>query len=322
MLCFQNSYLLYFVSRILKKCKVSKILITGGTGLVGTHLTNKLIAKGHEVAYLSRSAGEQNGIKRFKWDIKDGYIDPEAFAGVTAVINLAGAGIADKRWSASYKKELYDSRILSTRLLVEKIRLHQLHLDAFVSTSAIGIYGNHTTHSAIESDAAASDFLAQLCKDWEAEANGLPQTRKVIIRVGIVLAKESGFIPQVAGPIKWGVGAVLGKGNQKTSWIHIDDLCGAYIKAIEDNEMQGVYNAVAPSPETNKIITQEMARKLHRPLWLPPVPGWALALLFGEMSSALLANLMVSSAKLQQEGFHFAYPQLQNALDNLLPDTK
>lgn len=300
---------------------MSKILITGGTGLVGSFITQDLLNKGHEVVYLSRNTGDRVGMKIFRWDINEGYIDPLAFEGVNAVINLAGAGIADHRWTKSYKKELYESRIRSTRLLVDFINTHHIKLDAFVSTSAMGFYGNNTLKLAVETDLPGNDFLATLCNDWEQEAAKIRNTRLVVLRVGVVLAKESGFIPKVARLIRYGLGSVLGNGKQLMSWIHIADLSALYLKAITDTNIAGTYNAVSPYPESNKTITYAMAKTIRRPIVLPPVPKIALQLIFGELSSTLLANQEISSAKTEQTGFIFTYPRLQNALDNLLSDT-
>jgi uncharacterized protein (TIGR01777 family) len=299
---------------------MKKILITGGTGAVGTHLTQMLVARGYEVVILSRKAGIKNGIKLYSWNPINGDIDTAAFNQVNHVIHLAGAGIADHRWTDSYKKEIYDSRIQSTRLLVNTILQHNIQLDSFVSTSAIGIYGNAIQGVADESYPIAHTFLAKVCKDWENETNAIDAKgiRKVIVRVGVVLAKESGFIPEVAKPIKLFAGAVLGSGKQLLSWIHMDDLCGIYLKAIEDKCMVGPYNAVAPQPVSNKDITRSMAQKLHRPLFLPAVPEFMLRVLFGEVAGTLVADQAVSSKKIQEKGFIFQYPTLDTALNNLL----
>lgn len=299
---------------------MKKILITGGTGAVGTHLTQMLVAKGYEVVMLSRKAGVKNGIQLYAWNPTNGDIDVAAFNQVNHVIHLAGAGIADHRWTDSYKKEIYDSRIQSTRLLVNTILKHKIQLDSFVSTSAIGIYGNAVQGVADESYPLAPTFLAKVCKDWEDETNAIDATgiRKVIVRVGVVLARESGFIPEVAKPIKLFAGAALGSGNQMLSWIHMDDLCGIYVKAVEDACMVGPYNAVAPQPVSNVEITRRMAKKLHRPLFLPAVPEFMLRILFGEVAGTLVADQAVSSKKIEGSGFVFKYPTLDTALNNLL----
>jgi uncharacterized protein (TIGR01777 family) len=297
---------------------VSKILITGGTGLVGTHLTKLLLKKGHSVVYLSRKSGEKNGIRLFKWDIERGELDIEAFNGVDAVVHLAGLGIADKRWTTDYKEKIYSSRIQSTQLLVNTILKNNIPLNSFVSTSAIGIYGNNITGTADENYPTATNFLAKVCHDWEHEAFKLQTTKVVIIRVGVVLAKESGFIPEVAKPIRYFMGAPLGNGNQHISWIHIDDLCAIYAQAILDPNMHGPYNAVAPTVISNKAITQDMATKMHRPILLPPVPKFVLQLLFGELSTTLVANQAVSSKKIEHTGFTFQFTTATEALNNLL----
>jgi uncharacterized protein (TIGR01777 family) len=319
---FQNIQKPNFVSRILKKHKVSKILIAGGTGMVGSYITRLLLNEGQEVVYLSRTAGIKAGIKSYEWNPQRGYIDPLALEGVDAVINLAGAGIADHRWTKTYKKELYNSRILSTRLLVETINKSQVKPEVFISASGMGFYGLNTPKPAVESDRPGDDFLAGLCDHWEQEAARLSGSRLVVLRLGVVLAKKGGFIPRVSRLIRFGIGSVLGSGRQVMSWIHIADLGALVLKAINDKQMEGTYNAVSPDPCSNKEITYGMARKLNRVIILPPAPAFALKLILGEITSSLLANQEVSSAKTEDTGFVFRYPRLQNALDNLLPDTK
>lgn len=299
---------------------MKKILITGGTGGIGTKLTQKLLAKGYEVVMLSRKAGEKNGIRLFAWNPANGTIDTSAFEGVKHIIHLAGAGVADHRWTTSYKKEIYSSRIQSTKLLVDTIRQNKLKPDSFVSTSAIGIYGDELKGVAHENYPVGDSFLSNVCRDWEAEANkaNAEGIRTVIIRVGVVLSKDAGFIPEVAKPMRLFAGAALGNGKQMLGWIHIDDLCNMYIRAVEDTGMTGPYNAVAPFPVSNKEITHRMAAKLHRPILLPPVPEFALRILFGEMAATLVANQTVSSAKITDTGFEFMYPTIDAALNNLL----
>lgn len=293
-----------------------KIVITGGSGLVGKHLTSLLVQSGYEVAHIGRKSYITNGLICYEWNIDKGYIDPKALENTGYIIHLAGAGVADKRWTDARKKEIYESRIQSTRLLVNYLNQTPHQVKALIGTSAIGIYGNDT-NNANENSPAASTFLGKVCSDWESETLKA-NLRTCIIRVGIVLAKEGGFIPEVAAPIKKLVGAALGSGKQYVSWIHIHDLCHIYLKAIQDSSIQGVYNAVAPNPVTNKELTQLLAKKLHRPILLPPVPTFALNLLFGEMASMLVANQKVSAEKIVSSGFQFSYPQLEQALDNLL----
>ena len=299
---------------------MSKILITGGTGLVGKRIANELVKAGNEVVLLGRKSGIFNGFTCYKWDPARQEIDTAALQGVQAIIHLAGAGVADKAWTKAYKQEIYNSRILSTRLLVNSLKHTPNQVQTFISASAIGIYGNNCPYPTTEEAPAADTFLARVCKDWESEALQAESfgLRTAIIRIGVVLAKEGGFIPQVAKPIKFYAGAPLGSGNQYISWIHIHDLAEMFIKAVFDYQMRGIYNAVAPHPVSNKTITNAMAKKLHRPILLPPVPTFALKIIFGEMASMLIANQYIDSKKIEQTGFNFQYPTLDKALDELM----
>lgn len=296
------------------------ILITGGTGLVGRHLSQLLIKNGYQVKLLGRKSGIINGFKCYKWDLEAHYLELEAFRDTDAIIHLAGAGIADKRWTDEYKKTIYDSRILSTRLLANTLTTTSHQVKTFISTSAIGIYGNDINGLAKEDYPTANTFLAKVCQDWEKETQPimLQNIRTAVIRVGVVLARESGFVPEVSKPIKFGMGAALGSGKQLVSWIHIDDLCNLYLKALEDSTMQGPYNAVAPTPVDNNTITRMMAKLLNRPVFLPPVPFFALKLLFGEMATLLIANQGISSHKVEQAGFKYQFSDVEGALKQLL----
>jgi len=299
---------------------MEKVLITGGTGLVGQHLARRLISKGYEIVMLSRHAGEKNRIKLFRWDVQKGEIDHAAFHGVNHVIHLAGAGVAEKRWTKAYKQEIRDSRIRALRLLFETVKERNIPLKSLVSASGVSIYGLDPAGIVSETTAPAFDFLAKVSIDWEEEALRFEKLgiRAVMLRTGVVLAKESGFIPEVAKPMKFYAGAPLGTGKQWVSWIHIDDLCNIYVKAIEDSSMNGPYNAVAPHPVTNREITVKMGRKLHRPVWLPPVPAFVLRLLVGEVTEILTTGQNVSSQKIEQAGYSFLFPDIDAALDNLL----
>jgi uncharacterized protein (TIGR01777 family) len=299
---------------------MEKILITGGTGLVGQHLAKRLIAKGYEVVMLSRHSGEKNGIKLYRWDIKKGEIDHTAFHGVNHVIHLAGAGVAEKRWTKAFKQEIHDSRVRSLKLLFETVKERSVTLKSFVSASGVSIYGLDPEGIMHESHPPAFDFLAKVSLDWEAAAERFESLgiRTVMLRTGVVLAKESGFIPEVSKPMKFFAGAPLGSGKQWISWIHIDDLCGIYLKAIEDNTMRGPCNAVAPHPVTNKEITVKIGKRLHRPVWLPPVPAFVLQLLVGEVTEILVTGQNVSPQKIEKAGYTFLFPDVDSALDNLL----
>jgi uncharacterized protein (TIGR01777 family) len=297
----------------------NRVIITGGTGLVGRALKSMLEHQGYTVSLLSRRGNKDAAT--YEWNPAMGTIDESIFYNHDYIIHLAGAGVADKRWTTSYKKEIYDSRIQSTQLLVKKMaELKGHHIKKFVSTSAIGIYGNDISSIATETTPAASNFLAKVCEDWESEALkaetfGMPT---VIIRVGVVLAKGGGFIPQISAPIKLFAGTVLGTGKQMLSWIHIDDLCKMYVESIKRTDIKGIYNAVAPAPVSHNQITHLMAKRLHRPIILPNAPTFVLKLVLGEMHGMILANQHVSAGKWIREGFQFKFSNIEDALADLI----
>lgn len=295
---------------------MSRILITGASGLVGTRLTQLLLECGHEVSHLGRS--EKSGsIKTFLWDVNKGTIDPEALQHVDAVVHLAGAGIADERWNKKRKHEILESRTKSTALIVKKIN-ESNSVNVLVSASAIGYYGMVLEATEFtEASEPGTGFLADVVTAWEREADQLKNIRLVKVRIGVVLSKNDGALKEIAKPVRLGFGAPLGTGKQYVSWIHLDDLCGIFIKAVEDETLQGPYNATAGAV-TNRELTKAIAKTLHRPLWLPPVPGIALKLFLGEMADLVLYGSNVTSNKIRQTGFLFKYDTLEKALNNLL----
>ena len=277
---------------------VKTVLITGGSGLVGTELSQLLTSAGYKVTHLSRNPTQKH-YQTFYWDVKKGEIDDEAIISADAIIHLAGAGVSDKRWSDAWKKEIYDSRINSTKLLREKVEKLNPGLKHFISASAIGYYGRDTGDKLVdESTEKGEGFLADVVADWEKEVdrfNSLNiKTSKV--RIGIVLSEKGGALVEMAKPIRFGVGAPLGSGNQYMSWIHINDLCGIFAHVLQNAEA-GTFNGVAPNPETNKLFTKSVASQLGKPLWLPNVPKFALRLIVGEMSDILVGGNRVSSKK-------------------------
>lgn len=298
-----------------------KVLITGGSGLVGSELTKLLIHKGHEVVWLSRNSGVKNGITSYKWDYKNDFIDTKAFEGVSYIVHLAGAGVFEKRWSAAYKKEIADSRVKATELLIRKATEFPL-IKACVCASAIGIYGNSYNTIPLNEDAdLGDDFLADITKKWELAINQFKTTsiRTVKLRIGIVLAKEGGALPSIVTPIRYFIGSPLASGNQIISWIHIQDLCGMILKSIEDETMAGVYNAVGPNPVSNKVFTELAAKIINKPIFMPHVPSFALQLILGKQKSAsVIQGIAVSSSKIQSSGFKFSYPTIESALNDLL----
>ena len=295
------------------------ILITGGSGLIGKTLQKKLIDKGYIVTILSRK--KTNNINQFYWNIDDGVIEKNAIKQADYIIHLAGAGIADKRWTKKRKLELISSRVNSTKLLYQKVKEFKPELKGFIAASGVGIYGATTTNKTFtETEKPANDFLATICKLWEKESLTFNKQniRTVILRTGVVFSKKDGAFEKIVNPIKNGFGAVLGKGNQFTPWIHINDLCEMYIQAIENNKMEGCYNAVASENTTNKKLTFKIADFLKKNIWLPHIPSFILKIFFGKMAVLLLKGSKVSNEKIKKTGFNFKYNKLDDALKNLL----
>lgn len=296
----------------------SKILITGGTGLVGTRLSEKLTKMGHKVTHLSRRADPGAKYPAFKWDIENGTIDSEALK-VDHIIHLAGAGVGDQKWTARRKEVIYNSRIDSTKLLFEKISASGHPLKSFLSASAIGYYGMDTGDQLLTEDSpGAGDFLAKVTADWEQAAKPFESINVPLtyLRIGVVLSSKGGALVKMAQPVKFGVGAALGSGKQYISWIHIDDMCEMIVWLLE-NKKEGIYNGVAPNPVTNGEITKAIAQTLKKPLFLPPVPAFVLKLMLGEMSSIALGGNKVSAQKLQDEGFEFQFSDIRSALSDI-----
>lgn len=296
------------------------ILITGGSGLIGTQLTELLRQRGHSVSLLSRS-NQPGEHKSYVWKVDQNYIEPGAFEGIDAIVHLAGAGIADKPWTIERKREILESRTHSTRLLVNALKNTHHKVKTVIAASAIGYYGFGEQQEVFTEDSeAGKDFLADVTSRWERETENFTElgVRVVKIRIGIVLSKRGGALEEIARPVKYFVGAPLGSGDQYVSWIHMEDLCQIFVKAIEDSSMQGAYNAVSPSPLTNRELTKAIARTLHRPLLLPPVPPFVLKLLLGEMADLVLNGSKVSGSRIIQSGYQFKYSDINQALEDLL----
>lgn len=297
-----------------------KILITGGTGLVGKVLTQSLLEKGYQVAYLSRAKKQIANVEVYEWDIVNQKIDEEAFKDLEGVIHLAGAGVADKSWTSARKKEILESRTESTKLLHQYLSQLESKPKAFISASAIGIYGDSGEVLMTEDSPQASDFLADVTKKWEKEIDSIANLgiRTVKLRIGVVLSPDGGALAKLVQPIRMGAGAALGSGKQYMSWIHIQDLANMFLWALENDKAQDAYNAVAPSPVSNSEMTQQIAKVLKKPLILPNVPSFAMKLMLGEMASIVLAGSKVSSQKIETAGFEFQFADLQETLKSLL----
>ncbi|MDW7695173.1 TIGR01777 family oxidoreductase [Flammeovirgaceae bacterium SG7u.111] len=297
-----------------------KILITGGTGLVGQALTKLLLQHNYEVSYLSRQKnGKTKNIKHYQWNIKKGFLEEEAIREADYIIHLAGAGVAEEKWTEKRKNVILESRTKSTELLLDKIKSTPNKLKGFISATAIGIYGE-TGNSLVDENAKpGDDFLAKVCVEWEKEVDKIAATglRTAKIRIGVVLAPEGGALSQIAKPIQYFVGAPLGNGEQYMSWIHIDDLCQLFLKTIKDETMEGAFNAVAPNPVTMEQMVAAIARTINRPVFPINVPVFVLKGIMGEMSGIVLASTRVSSKKTEGTGFEFQFPHLLPALKNL-----
>lgn len=303
---------------------MATILITGGTGLVGTRLTEILITAHHEVIVLTRTPGNHrssHGVHFALWDIGKQYIDPDAIAKADHIIHLAGAGVIDKRWSKNRKQEILESRTRSSALIVKALQEIPNHVRTVASASAIGWYGPDTEqsrqHGFTEEAPADDHFLGETCRLWEESIRPVELLGKklVIFRSGIVLSPHGGALEAFRKPLRTGIAAILGNGRQVISWIHIDDLCQMYITALDNNAWHGVYNAVAPHPITNRELTLTLARKIRGRYFLPVhIPAFLLKIVMGEMSVEVLKSTTVSSGKIQSSGFEFTCSNISEAL--------
>lgn len=266
-----------------------KILITGGSGMIGQELSKTLISKGYKVSWLSRSEDLNASIPKFGWDINQGLIDPTAFEMVDVVIHLAGKNIGSGRWTSKFKKEILHSRVASTTLLMNTINKLDTPPKMVICASAIGYYGDTGNEWVDEDSSGGDDFLAHVVKKWE-EAMDLCKASKLIkLRLGVVLNKNGGALPKMTMPIKLGLGSNLGNGKQWISWISLNDIIALVEHVINDDTPAGIYNAVSPFPITNEQLMKRIAKYYHRPTFLPGIPKIVLKLLLGE-SSALVLN--------------------------------
>lgn len=256
----------------------------------------------------------------FVWNIDKHQIDPVAVQQADAIIHLAGTGVADKRWTKEHKHDIIRSRTLSTQLLYDQLKKRDHNVKAFISASGIDFYEKDKAQFLTETDKQGDHFLADVVRQWEGAADRVAElgVRVVKLRIGMVLSNQGGALEEIMRPIKYYVGAPLGSGKQYISWIHVDDVCNIFIKALEDANMKGVYNAVAPAPVTNRQLTYGIAKALGKPIILPGVPSFVLTLLLGELADVVRTGAKVSSQKIQSTGFKFKFEKLDEALKNLL----
>ena len=304
-----------------------KILISGSTGLVGSAVIDSLSHQGHDLTRLVRpgtalrktKATPARELPQIPWNPQSGLLNSRAEE-VEAVIHLAGASIAGHRWTAAWKRELRDSRVSATRQLVASLRRLRRPPQIFIAASAIGFYGNRGDEELTEASPSGTDFLAQLTVDWEAESVRAAEwgARVVILRFGVILAKDGGALPRMALPFRLGVGGRIGSGRQWISWVTLEDIAGIIRFALETNLLSGPANAVSPNPIQNAEFTQALGRVLHKPT-IFPAPPFALRLALGEMAdSLLLASQRVYPTKLHGLGFRFLHPDLEPALAAVL----
>ena len=306
--------------------KGKNILITGGTGLVGNALCNMLTEQGYAVTILTRSTNKTSNnpaIDFAHWDINNHYIDPAAISKADYIIHLAGAGVVDKKWTAAYRKEILDSRVKSSELIIKSLQNNPHKVKGIISASAIGWYGLDVkeNYQFVETDPADNHFLGETCRLWEESIE--PATKLGIrvckIRTGIVLSTKGGALVEFMKPIRLGIAGILGNGKQMVSWIHIEDLCRIFIHAIENEHLNGSYNAVAPEPVSNKKLTITLAKIMKGIFFIPSyVPKFILKIMMGERSIEILKSTNVNCDKIRNTGFTFLFPSIEMALKNLL----
>ena len=297
-------------------------MITGASGLIGSRLTELLKQQDKQVVHLGR--GEAKGdTPLYKWDVEKGKLDEAAFEGVTTIIHLAGAGIADKAWTDERKKEILDSRIKSAGLLHKFLQKGQHTVDTFISASAVGYYGDRGAEVLAEDMPNGEGFLAEVCAKWEDAAIEIGKLgiREVSIRIGIVLAKEGGALPELVRTIPLGIAPYFAKDNLYYPWVHIDDVCGIMIHAVNNKNMNGAYNATGPKPLLIKNLMQDILTARKSKALLVPIPPFAIKLALGDRQELVLSSQNCSDKKLLATGYQFLYPTALNALKKIYSDT-
>ena len=298
------------------------VLISGGSGFIGSHLTTLLLSKGYTVSILTRSEKQnKENVFYYKWDVATKFIEEEAVLKADYIIHLEGENIGEKRWTAKRKAAIIDSREKSSQLLYMVLKKHYKTLDAFISASAVGYYGAvNGPEICSEDDAPANDFLGYACQKWEDSIDFIENLniRTVKIRTGLVLGKNDGFLKKLLPIFKYRLGSALGTGTQYMPWIHVDDLCGIYYQAMINDKMDGPYNAAINDNTTNTIFSKTLARIFGYSMWLPNVPAFILKMVLGEMSKIVLTGRRVSSDKIEQTGFKFKFTKLEDALRDCL----
>jgi len=294
------------------------VLITGSNGMLAKELAKQLEEE-YTIRFLTRKKMQSN---EYVWDINASYIDADALKGVNCIIHLAGASIAEGRWTDERKKLIISSRVDSAKLILNELKKQNITIDTFISASAVGYYGSKTTNEVFEeTNSKGDDFVGDVCAAWENAAEAFKTNnlanRIVIVRIGVVLAKHNGALKKLMQPIKYGLGAALGSGDQYIPWIHIHDLISMFKFILHNNTMVGVYNGVSPQSITNKELTKSIAKAINKPILLPKIPKFIIKLIFGEKSTILLDGSRVSSKKIISAGFKFKFEKLSEALGDI-----
>jgi uncharacterized protein (TIGR01777 family) len=315
---------------------MATVLITGGTGLIGKALTDLLVGKGYRVVVLTRqpvkgmrpftSGAEADDVLAYAlWNVSTGQFPTEVLPHTDYIVHLAGANVAKGRWTKRRKLEIVRSRTQSGALLVETLKKYPGRVKGVISASAIGWYGPDTGKRPFrETDPSADDFLGRTCQAWEDSLAPLPGMGKrlVILRTGIVLARDGGALPAFRAPLKGGIAAIMGGGRQMISWIHLADLCRLYVHAIENPDTEGVYNAVAPEPVSNKALVLALAQQVRGRFFIPVhVPAFVLRAVLGEMSVEVLKSCTADAQRIRNRGFQYTFPTIAPALTDLTATT-
>lgn len=294
------------------------VLITGGSGFVGKHLSHLLIDNGYTISILSRSKrADTANIFYYTWDVKGQIIEEDAVLKADYIIHLAGANIAGKRWTKERQETIVSSRQQSAQLIFSVLEKHNKKLEAFISASAIGIYGAVNGQAiCTENTRPANDFLGRVCQNWEAAADKFEQfgIRTVKVRTGLVLGMNDGFLDKLTPIFKMRLGSALGSGKQYMPWIYVDDLCSIYLEALKNPNMSGAYNAAINDDTTNSIFSKTLAKVYGYSIWLPNVPAFLLKLMMGEMAKLVLTGRRISSEKIESTGFNFRHKNLEDTL--------
>ncbi len=300
---------------------MARILISGGTGLIGKALSQALMAQGHSVHILSRTPQAGAKAPEFYWNVEKQEIDGKAFDGVEHIVHLAGIGVADKRWTEKRRQEIIASRVDSMKLITDTVQKKGIRLKSVAGASAVGIYGMGVSEKIFsEDDRGPEDFLWKTCELWERSYDRIKtlSDKSCILRIGVVLSEKGGALRRLLPIFKAGLGSPIGNGRQYMPWIHLDDMVALIVESLFNPALEGVYNAVATEHITNAYFSESIAKALSKPYIMPAIPAFAMKLLYGEMANVLLRGVRASNQRLLNTGFRFKFPELKPALEAIV----